>query len=65
MMETLPLDVARCRGARHLNDEDNAWLAPCMECRRTQVPTSGKVRYLLIAPPLFKNGVCPKQIKAE
>jgi len=65
MMETLPLDIARCRGARFNNDEDNSLLPPCMWCRRTEMPTSNKVRYLLIAPPLFKNGLCPKQIKAE
>jgi hypothetical protein len=64
-METLPLDIARCRGARYLNDEGNPLLPPCTECRRTEIPTSNKVRYLLITPPLFKNGVCPKQIKAE
>lgn len=64
-METLPLDVARCRGARQNNDADGAWLAPCMECRRTEMPEGPFARYFLMSPPLFKNGVCPKQIKAE
>ena len=61
----LSLDIARCRGARVGNDVDQALMFPCMECRRTEVPTDPNVRYLHITPPLFKDGVCPKQIKEE
>lgn len=60
---TLPLDIARCDGVRVNNEEDQVWMPPCMECRRTEVPKNKKVRYLLISPPLFKKGECPKQIK--
>lgn len=62
---TLPLDIARCSGARVGNEVDQALMLPCMECRRTEIPEGPQVRYLLISPPLFKNGVCPKQIKEE
>lgn len=62
---TLPLDVARCQGARVNNEADQALMPPCMECRRTEIPTAPKVRYLLISPPLFKGGVCPKQFRGE
>jgi hypothetical protein len=62
---TLSYDIARCRGARVNNDVDQALMFPCMECRRTEVPTDPNVRYLHITPPLFKDGVCPKQIKEE
>lgn len=61
----LPYDIARCRGARVGNDVDQALMLPCMECRRTEIPDGAQVRYLLITPPLFKGGVCPKQIKEE
>lgn len=61
---TLPLDIARCRGARVGNEVDQALMFPCMECRRTETPTT-ESRFLLISPPLFKDGVCPKQIKEE
>lgn len=62
---TLPLDVARCRGARVDNEADQALMPPCMECRRTEIPEGPFSRYFLISPPLFKSGVCSKQIKGE
>jgi hypothetical protein len=61
----LSYDIARCRGARVDNDVDQALMIQCMECRRAEIPNDPNVRYLLITPPLFKGGVCPKQIKEE
>ncbi len=63
--QTLSYDIARCSGARVGNEVDQALMPPCMECRRTEVPTAPNVRYLHISTPLFKDGVCPKQIKEE
>lgn len=63
MSEPLPLDIARCNGARQNNDVDGAQMPPCMECRRTEIPKGKGIRYLVIAAPLFKAGQCPKQIK--
>lgn len=62
---TLPLDVARCSGARIDNEADQALMLPCMVCKRQDIPTGANVRYLLISAPLFKNGTCPKQIREE
>lgn len=59
----LPLDIARCYGARVNNEEDQARMPACMECRRTEIPKNKKIRYLLMTPPLFRDGECPKQIK--
>ena len=62
---SLPLDVARCRGARVNNEEDQALYQTCMVCERRKLPKNTRARYLLIGPPLFKNGECEKQIKEE
>jgi hypothetical protein len=62
---SLPLDVARCSGARINNEEDQALMTVCMQCERRKLPKNTKVRYLMISAPLFKNGECRKQIKEE
>ena len=62
---TLPLDVARCNGARVDNERNNHVYETCIECRRREIPDGAHVRYLLIAPPAFDKGVCAKRIAKE
>lgn len=59
---TLPLDVARCNGARVDNERNNHVYEVCIECRRREIPEGAHVRYFLMAAPSFDKGVCAKRI---
>jgi hypothetical protein len=61
----LPLDVARCEGVTLNTRKGDVMARPCQNCKRREMPTGKKVRFFVMEPPAFKNGLCPKQIKEE